>query len=60
MNESLGQNIWEQFERDSTDNENERRMEVNLDDSLELMKEEEKLNKTGEFNIVQLTNGESH
>lgn len=60
MNESLGQNIWEQFERDSTDNDNEKRMEVNLDDSLELMKEEEKLNKTGEFNIVQLTNGESH
>jgi len=33
---------------------------VNLDDSLELMKEEEELNRTGEFNIVPITNTESH
>lgn len=59
-NESLVQNIWEQFERESTDNENENREEVNLDDSLELMKQEEELNRTGEFNIVPISSTESH
>ena len=40
---------WQSFDKDSVDSSSKR--EANLDDSLELMKEEELLRKTGCFNI---------
>ena len=45
-------NKWEEFCEDSIEKEE---VPENLDDSLELMKAEEGLNKTGTFNILPTT-----